>query len=274
MKKRLLVCLLSMTCLLLGACAAAQQTLTIQFFDVGKADAMLIITPSGQTILIDTATNKEGKKLVERFKEMGIERIDVLIVTHYDKDHVGGADKILEEFPVGRVYMPVYDKDSKQYEQFEEALLENAPGQVVRMKQGSKETFEIGGVQLELTAAQRSFYGEDEENDFSLCVRMRFGQTRFLFPGDAEKARQMEILGEGNVACDVLKVPYHGRLTDASAAFIAQASPQIAFVPDDEEEPGSPAVYEMLHQAGAQVYSAQQGDLTVLSDGQRVWVQP
>ena len=107
------------TLLTLTACAAQAQTLTVEFYDVGKADAMLITTPQGMRILIDAATNKEGKGLAERFTRAGITRIDVMIITHYDKDHVGGADKLLEEFDVGTVIMPTYDKESKQHTQFE-----------------------------------------------------------------------------------------------------------------------------------------------------------
>ena len=121
-----------------------------------------------------------------------------------------------------------------------------------------------------MTSAKKTYYGNDEENDFSLVVRMTYGDTRFLFAGDAEEARQKEILDEGAVACDVLKVPYHGRLTDASPAFIAAAKPKIAFVTDSDKEPASEIVLALLGEAGADVYSARGGDLTVESDGKTV----
>ena len=92
--KRMTVLLAAMLLLVLSACAAAEN-LTVEFFDVGKADAMLITTPAGERILIDAATNKQGKKLVERFRKSGIGSIDAMIITHYDKDHVGGADQVL-----------------------------------------------------------------------------------------------------------------------------------------------------------------------------------
>ena len=117
MKKTIMLMLAVLLLLLFLPCAGAQE-LRVDFYDMGKADAMLITTPDGTRILIDTGTNKGGKALVERFEKEGIDQIDVMIITHYDKDHVGGADKIIEDIGVSEVYMPIYEKDSKQYDQF------------------------------------------------------------------------------------------------------------------------------------------------------------
>ena len=270
MKKTAMMLASMMLLILLGACAAADE-LRVDFFDVGKADAILITTPQGQRILIDAATNDAGKNLVKRFKKEGIDVIDLMIITHFDKDHVGGADKMIEDLQVKQVLAPVYKKDSKQHTQFLEAIEQREETDFVEMKAAKTLEFEAGGVKFHVTSARRTYYGSDEENDFSLVVRMTYGDTRFLFAGDAEKARQAEILDEGSVACDVLKVPYHGRLTDMSAAFIAEASPKIAFVTDSDKEPASEVVLSLLSEAGADVYSARGGDLTVLSDGKTVW---
>ena len=103
MKKTILI-LLTLCLLLLCAGAAHAQELRVDFYNVGKADAMLITTPQGQRILIDTATNAEGKKLAKRLVQEGIETIDLLIITHFDKDHVGGADQIFDKMKVGSVF--------------------------------------------------------------------------------------------------------------------------------------------------------------------------
>lgn len=266
--------LLAALLLLLLAAAAQAGGLRVDFYDMGKADAMLITTPDGVRILIDCGTNKGGKALAERFEREGIDAIDTLIITHYDKDHVGGADKILESVDVRQVIMPVYDKESKQHTQFMEAL-EALPGiAAYPMEIRSDMPLRSGdGVTLHVTAAHRSSYGADEENDFSLAVRLTYGQTRFLFAGDAEAPRQLELLEEGDVACDVLKVPYHGRLVSASESFLTQAGPKIAYITDSEEEPASEALVALLERLGAAVYCAREdGDVTVISDGQTVSV--
>lgn len=268
--KRLTAILLG-ALLTLTACGALADALTVEFFDVGKADAMLITTPQGMRILIDTATNKEGKALAERFDRAGITRIDVLIITHYDKDHVGGADTILEELDVGMVVMPTYDKESKQHTQFEEALAATEGVEEIRMGRAETRVLDLEpGVTFTVTSAHEADYGEDEENDFSLAVRMTYGDTRFFFTGDAENARQRELLAEGDVACDVLKVPYHGRLEPSSQDFLTACSPEIAFICDSDEEPASALVVGMLEAMGTKVYCAKDGGLRVTSDGETV----
>lgn len=259
--------------LLCAACAQADE-LRVDFYDMCKADAMLITTPSGVRILIDTGTNKGGKALVERFEKEGVDAIDTLIITHYDKDHVGGADKILEKIAVRQVIMPVYDKESKQHTQFMEALDALPETETFPMKIGTSMQMESpDGVKMSLTAAHKKSYGKDEENDFSLAVRLQYGDTRFFFAGDAEAPRQKELLEEGDVKCDVLKVPYHGRLVSTSEIFLTEASPKIAYITDDEEDPASSDVIAMLEALGAQVYSSRKdGDVTVISDGQNVQV--
>ena len=82
----------------------------------------------------------------------------------------------------------------------------------------------------------------------------------------------MELLEEGNVACDVLKVPYHGRLVKASEAFIREASPKIAFIPDGDDDPASPVVISLLEETGAKVYCGRDGSIAVVSDGRDVKV--
>ena len=267
MKKALLM--LTVLMLILCLSHAGAEELQVDFYDMGKADAMLITAPDGTRVLIDTGTNKGGKALVERFEKEGIDHIDVLIVTHYDKDHVGGADKIIEDIGVSEVYMPVYEKDSKQYEQFLEALDEGGvKAHPIRTKE--RVQVPLDGLTMTISAAHRTNYGHDEENDFSLCTRLVYGDTRFLFPGDAEAPRQLELLEEGDLACDVLKVPYHGRLVGASEKFLAATAPKIAFIPDGPEDPANDRVIQILENLGANVYCGKDGGISVISDGKTV----
>ena len=260
--------------LLLLLTAAQADELRVDFYDMGKADSMLITTPDGVRILIDTGTNKGGKALVERFEKESIDAIDTLIITHYDKDHVGGADKILEKIAVRQVIMPVYNKESKQHTQFMEALDAAKVVKQFPMKIGSDMQMESAdGVKLSLTAAHKKSYGKDEENDFSLAVRMQYGNTKFFFAGDAEAPRQKELMEEGDVACDVLKVPYHGRMVSMSEKFLEAANPKIAYITDDEEDPAHEELIALLKDLGAQVYTSREnGDVTVTSDGNNVRV--
>ena len=278
MKKPLILLVAALLCIPVGCalCApdARAQALRVEFFALDKADAILITTPEGQRVLIDAGMNKDGKQLAKRFVQEGIDSLDALIVTHFDKDHVGGVDRILESVRVARVIMPQYKKESGQYDGFLKALEKSAGTQADAMPPRTQLSLPLAGeVTLTVTSAHETYYGEDEENDFSLCVWLSYGDTRFLFPGDAENARQTELMEEGDVACDVLKVPHHGRMHDASYAFLRAASPAIAFVPDGEEEPASPVLIALLDELGTKIWCTGDGDLTVLSDGEKVWAQ-
>ncbi|MFR8178229.1 MAG: ComEC/Rec2 family competence protein [Christensenellales bacterium] len=199
--KKILACVAALAtgCIMaLTGSAARAQDVTVTFYDMGKADAALITAEDGSRILIDAGTNKGGKKLAERFAEEGIERLDAMIITHFDKDHVGGADKILESVSVARVILPQYEKESKQYAQFMEALEQSAQTEREILPAGGEWSEAFGQTRLRVTAAERTDYGADEENDFSLATYLTYGETKFLFPGDAEDARQTELLHAGD----------------------------------------------------------------------------
>ena len=249
--------------LLCAACAQADE-LRVDFYDMCKADAMLITTPSGVRILIDTGTNKGGKALVERFEKEGVDAIDTLIITHYDKDHVGGADKVIEGMSVERVLDANYPKDDKQFNQYVEALSEAG---IARETLSENIAFELDGVRYEIDVANRSDYGKDEENDFSLIVRATHGENVFLFAGDAENARLGELIDEGNLAAKVLKVPHHGRYEWLSAAFFEAVGADWAIITSDEEEPEDAETVRVLEAAGAKVLLTREGTVTLRSDG-------
>lgn len=270
--KKIITCLAALLLTLTG-CSALAQSVTVTFYDMGKADAALVTTETGARILIDAGTNKGGKKLAERFAGEGIDRIDLMIITHFDKDHVGGADKVLESVSVAQVVMPQYAKESKQYTQFRDALSQSPQTRVEILSAGSEWSADFGKTHLRVTAAERTDYGVDEENDFSLATYVTYGEKKFLFPGDAEDARQTELLRAGDIACDVLKVPYHGRIVDASTAFLTACSPKIAFIPDSDDDPADPLVMQILQELGTDVHNGRDGDLTVVSDGKNVFVK-
>ena len=85
--------------------------------------------------------------------------------------------------------------------------------------------------------------------------------------------RQTELLRAGDIACDVLKVPYHGRAVDVSAAFLSACHPKIAFITDSDDDPADPIVVKLLESMGTDVHSARDGDLCVVSDGKSVRVK-
>jgi beta-lactamase superfamily II metal-dependent hydrolase len=229
-----------------------------------------VIAPEAK-ILIDTGTNKEGKRLAEWMKKEQME-IDLMIITHYDKDHVGGADYILEKIPVRELIRPDYESYSKQYIQFIDELSEHPECHEIKMEAMQKEERIYGNLTLRMSAAKKEDYGWDEENDFSIVTWMTFGNTRLLFTGDAENARQKELLEEGNMKCDILKVPHHGRIEPISQNFLEACHPKIAYITDSSENPADEELIDILNRMGTKVYCAKNGGIQVITDGSHLTV--
>ena len=249
-----------------GSAREESEWLEVVFLDVGKADAAVLLTEHS-VVVIDTGKNKTGEDLVDFLRSRGVSHIDVMIITHFDKDHVGGADKVLEAFSVGTVYECAWEKDSKQVRQYRDALESQGIQPVVLAEDVA---FAIDGAQYAVDAAQYSYTGENASNDMSLVVRVEYGQTSFLFAADAENDRLFELLEEGDLASDVLKVPHHGGYEALSSAFFQAVSPEYAVITSDAENPEDETVVHILSSLGATVYLTRLGSVTMVSDGENL----
>ena len=263
---KLIACLLSALLMLPAWGSAQSRQLEVVFLDAGKSDAIIILTDSG-TVLIDAGKNSMGKEIVAFLKSRQVERVDVMIISHFDKDHVGGADKVLEAMPVDLVIEPAYQKESKGRDDYMQALEQTRTS--VESLSGNA-SFELDGASFSIDVANADSYGENEENDFSLVTSLRFGQVGFLFAGDAENARLAELLKEGGLSHHVLKVPHHGKAENLSAAFFRAVSPDYAVITSDEKNPEDEVVPALLRQLGAEVFLTREGTVTALTDGESI----
>lgn len=234
------------------------------FFDVGKGDAILIETGK-HTVLIDTGYDDTAKVILNYMEKQDIRHLDYLILTHFDKDHVGGADWILREVETGTVLQPDYESDGGQYREYEETVEAEGYSPVPVTETMS---FSLDDVDFLIYPPQQKSY-EEEDNDFSLVTSMACGKVCFLFAGDCEKERLKELLQQEEFALvhDVLKVPHHGRKEKNSEEFIKAVSPKAAVITDSKEKPADEEVCRALEEAGAEVYFTEDGTVTCLCDG-------
>lgn len=241
----------------------ARESLQITLFDVGKADAILIETPDG-AVMIDAGTEDNGIPLVLALREKSIDALDALIITHFDKDHVGGADAIINNIPVRQVIEPDYPKDSKQYRQCEEAM--RRIGLSPARLDGDAE-YSLAGLMMRIITAKER-YPDDEDNDHSLVIRFDYGEVGFLFPGDIENPRLRELLASGeDLQHDFLKVPHHGRSETLSSLFFDAVAPTVTVITSSADEPEDATLVDALRMAGADVYLTREGDVIITCDG-------
>ena len=238
--------------------------LKVTFFDVGKGDAILLETEE-ETMLIDTGYDDTADVILDYLEENGIGALDCLVITHFDKDHVGGADRILEAVEVERVLEPDYESDSGQTREYKEALeaLGLEPEKVTDTL-----VLDFPGTECTVYPPRQEDY-EEEDNDFSLVISLRIGNEGFLFAGDCEKERLSELLAEKDLELrhQVLKVPHHGREEKNSDKFLLAVSPEAAVITCSEEKEPDKEILELLSQLGAEVYLTSEGTVTCVTDG-------
>ncbi|NBK93414.1 MBL fold metallo-hydrolase [bacterium 1XD21-13] len=270
LSKRYFIFFLSFLLLLCGCVRTKEsseegQGLKITFFDVGKGDAILIETEN-TSMLIDAGYEDTSEVILDYLSQKDKEPLDYLVITHFDKDHVGGADRILEEAGAEHIFQPDYEGDGGQYQEYREVL--EASGQQPELVTDTR-YLSFDGVECLIYPPQKPEYKE-EDNDFSLVISMTYGEQRFLFAGDCEKERLEELLvqEEFDLKHDLLKVPHHGRKEKNSEEFLEAVSPKIAVITCSQEEPGDEKVRRILHQTGAQTYLTSEGTITCLCDGE------
>lgn len=239
--------------------------LKVTFFDVGKGDAILLETDT-QSMLIDTGYDDTSDVILDYLEEENIEKLDYLIITHFDKDHVGGADKILEHVEAEEVLEPDYESDSGQTEEYKEALKKKG---ITPVKVTDTMELDLKGTECTVYPPRQKEY-EEEDNDFSLVVSLRFGEEGFLFAGDCEKERISELMAETDLDLrhQVLKVPHHGRAEKNSDKFLLAVRPEAAVITCSEDKEPDKELLELLSQLNSEIYLTMDGTVTCVSDGE------
>lgn len=237
----------------------------ITVFDVGKADAMVLQTAS-HTVVLDTGNKGDGKDIEKFLEKQEITKIDALILSHFDKDHVGGAARLVNHMEIGEIYLPDYASDIDEYNAFEEKLAETDISPQV-LAAGAHTEWAFDDVSFALDAAEKTDYGKNEENDFSLCLYARHGENSFLFAGDAEEARQQEIIAKDYGKVTFLKYPYHGNYLATTEKFLDAFKPQYAVVCCSEKEFAQDETVSTFEKRKIAAYYTSDGDIQIVSDG-------
>lgn len=244
---------------------AVTGNVTVTAFNVGKADALVIQTENTVTV-IDAGNKGDGKYIDKFLTAQGIDTVDLMIITHFDKDHVGGAGRVLNKLTVKEVLVPNYESEIDEYKSFVEKA-EETETKVTPLDFGSKYDWNPDDTVGTVYASEKSDYGRDEENDFSLVLYMQHGENSFLFTGDAEEPRQQEIMALNLGKVDFLKFPYHGNYLPTTEKFLDTFDPEYTVICCSEKEYADPNTVETLEKRKIESYYTCDGNVTVVSDG-------
>lgn len=233
-----------------NASSEAEKVLSVHFLDVGQGDSEFIELPNGETMLIDAGEADEGKTVVSDLKKIGVQAITYLVATHPHSDHIGGLAEVLSQFSVENVYMPNAVSSSQTYSDFLDAVeAENC--NVIEAKSGVN-VVSTSDLSVSFLAPCSAEY--DDLNNYSAVVKITYGETSFLFMGDAEELSENEITAD--VSADVIKVGHHGSSTSSSQSFVNRVSADYAVIECGKDNSyGHPhtEIVERWEKSGAQV---------------------
>ena len=201
--------------------------LMISYMDVGQGDAAYIKV-NGNDILIDAGPRSNSKELLEQLKAKNIDDFELVIATHPHEDHIGGMVDVFKEYEVKAFYSPKITHTTKTYENLVKAVKDEGlktkelkGGMVIDLGEGAK---------FDVFTPQKSEY--EELNDYSPIMKLSFGDTSYLFTGDAEKLAEEEALAKYKTSLDsdVIKFGHHGSSSSSSNAFIEAVSPKYGII--------------------------------------------
>ena len=281
-KKSLIsVCLCIMLLVMLSACDGQRKesgekteektvpALNIECIDVGKADAFVLYTASS-CVMIDCGEKNDGKDIVDFLDVKGINRIDYLILSHFDKDHIGGAKKLIGSKDIEKVYVTYRTKTTDKTEDLDEALYGVGIEPETLRKYIS---FELDGIKYEIWPPLLESYGSDDDsNDSSLIVKVTAGKRSMLFTGDAENRRLSELLQNDALKADILKLPHHGKKENLSMQFVEHAASSYAVITSSDDEKEDDGILKILDELGVKTYLTRKGHISVKIENDEILI--
>lgn len=269
----------------------ADGNLHVDFLDVGQGDAALITTPDGATLLIDGGgrpnidwnasddiepafardTARIGERVVSEYLwSLGLDRVDYILATHADADHIDGLNDVARNFSVRGAIVARTPPDDAEYSRFA-TTMNNAGVAIERV--GAGDVLRFGGISAEVLwpPANADATAPYRNND-GLVLRLRYGEQTFLFMADVEKETEATLVNLNiDLHADIVKVAHHGSRTSSIQPLVTATHPSIAIISVGRTSIfGHPhkEVVDRWRAGGAQVMTTgEKGTISVVTDG-------
>lgn len=205
--------------------STASEDLNVYVLDVGQG-LSVFMESEGKTLLYDGGGPSSSSYVVSWLKQQDISKIDILIASHYDSDHLSGLVGVLNAFQTGTVYGPDYSCETRVCRSFFDEA--DSDGEIIHPERGT--VLSLGAAQIEFLAPENHAY--DSNNDYSEVIQVSVGESSLLITGDAEKTSENEMVQTygDQLKSDVYIVGHHGSSTSSSVPFLDLVSPEYAII--------------------------------------------
>lgn len=246
------------------------KTLKVHFINVGQGDSILIEV-NGYTVLIDAGPNSSSSKLKAYLDKNAITKLDYIIATHPDEDHIGSMDDIIKNYEVGSFYAPKATKNTETFKSMVKELRNkdlkiNVAAKGMALDLGDDVNFDV------LSPIDKSY---EDINNFSVVVKLIYGETSLLFMGDAENLVESQLMRDKvDIDSDVLKLGHHGSSSSTSSKFLKEVSPDFAIISvgkDNKYNHPHKETMDKLKKEKIQIYRTDvYGTVILSSDGSNI----
>jgi len=262
--------------------ATTNGSLEVHYINVGQSVSTLVVGPDGETMLVDTGHyNDDGEHVLEYLRTHDVERIDHLVTSHNDADHIGGNAAIIDYYEteadgIGAVYDPGIAASTQTYGEYLDAVEEH---DVTLYETREGDAIEFGEVTVDVLGPPEPYLENEARNENSIVLKLTHGETSFMLSGDAEddqEAYLVETYGE-ELRSTVLKAGHHGSSSSSSEAFLDAVDPEVAVVSSAyDSQYGHPHEEVLRRFADRSVptyWTATHGDVVFVSDGTNVSIR-
>lgn len=243
---------------------------TVKFLKVGQADSIILKTEN-RAAVIDCGEKDDGDKIIKALEKMNISKIDYLFITHFDKDHVGGAPELLGFTLPDNIIEANYTGTGKAYKNYADYTEKN---NIKRKALDEKMSVTLDDVLLDIYPAEKDEYADGNDNNHSIVITAKHGENTLLFAGDSEAERLQELNGQiGDLRCRLVKMPHHGRFNSYTKTFLKLTEPEFAVITSSEKNPAEQETVRALEDINCRIYQTADGGVKAVSDGKTLDVE-
>jgi competence protein ComEC len=262
--------------------ATTNGTVEVHYINVGQSVSTLIIEPDGETMLVDTGHyNDDGEYVIDYLQRHDITRIDHLVTSHNDADHIGGNAAIINYYEteadgIGAVYDPGIAASTQTYSEYLDAIEEH---NVTLYETREGDSLPFGAVNVDVLGPPEPYLENEARNENSIVLKLTYGETSFLLSGDAEDDQEEYLVdryGE-QLRSTVLKAGHHGSASSSNEGFLDAVQPEAVVISSaydsQYDHPNEEVLQRLADRSLPTYWTATHGDIVLVSDGSAVSVQ-